>query len=120
AATNSPQVVTLTGSSVSPQVTLSPGSLTFGSQLVGTTSLAQTATLTNTSKGNVNNIVIAATGDFSQTNTCPSTLAGGASCPISVQFAPTTTGSRTGAVKVTDSAPNSPQVLSLSGSGIAL
>src|SRR5207253_2119659 len=49
-ATSSPQAVTLsgTGTTPTPAVSLAPTSLTFGSQLVGTASAAQTATVTNT------------------------------------------------------------------------
>src|SRR5207248_820902 len=66
---------------------------------------------------------IAVTGtnsaDFAQTNTCGSSLAAGANCAINVTFNPTASGSRTAAVTVTDSASNSPQAASLSGTGTA-
>jgi len=120
AATNSPQVLSLTGNGVAPPVTISPGSLSFANQLVGTTSAPLAATLTNTGNGIVTNIVIVASGDFSQTNTCPSSLSSGASCVISVRFAPTVASARSGSVTGTNSASNSPQVLGLSGLGFAL
>ena len=40
-------MIALTGTGTAPAVTLSPTSLTFGDQLLGTTSPAQTVTLTN-------------------------------------------------------------------------
>jgi hypothetical protein len=58
----------------------------------------------------------------SQTNTCPispSTLAAGASCTISVTFIPAALGSRSDTLKVNDNATNSPQKVTLSGTGIA-
>jgi len=62
---------------------------------------------------------IVASGDFSQTNNCGNTLVVNASCIISVSFAPTTSGPRSGAVTLTDDAGDSPQNLSLGGNGIA-
>ena len=109
-----------------PAVRLSPSSLTFGSQQVGTPGGTQLTTLTNTGNGALTITAIgvsgANAGDFGQTNTCPlspSTLAAGASCTISVTFTPTATGSRVASVQVTDNASDSPQSVGLSGTGIA-
>src|SRR5439155_21922743 len=52
-----------------------------------------------------------------QTNTCGSSVPKQSSCTISVKFTPTAGGARTGTVRVTDSASNSPQTTSLSGTG---
>ncbi len=110
--------------SAAPAVSLSPASLTFESQTTGTTSPAQSASLTNSGSAplSISGIAVAGTnaGDYAQTNTCPlapSTLAAGASCTISVTFTPTTTGTRTAAVRVTDDASGSPQEISLTGTG---
>ena len=119
-APNSPQSTTLTGVGVAsggPAVTLSPTSLVFATQLVGTTSPAQTVTLTNTGSAALSITSIATTGDFAQTNNCGSSVAMGASCTISVTFTPTTINARTGTVSVTDNAPASPQTVSLTGTG---
>src|SRR5207253_3020646 len=59
-------------------------------------------------------------GDFAQTNNCGTTVAAGANCTINVTFTPTATGTRSGALTVTDNATNSPQTASLSGTGTAL
>jgi hypothetical protein len=59
-------------------------------------------------------------GDFSQTNNCSASLAVGASCSISVTFAPVSVGNFTATLLVTDNAPGSPQSLSLSGSETAV
>lgn len=99
-------------------VSLSSSSLTFGNQTVGTSSTAQSVTLTNGQTIALNVTSIAASGDFTQTNNCGTQLAAGASCTISVTFTPTTTGTRTGALTVTDDAGNSPQTASLTGTGV--
>jgi len=98
-------------------VTLSPTSITFGSQRVGTTSAPETVTLTITGEGTLLISSIAASGDFAQTNNCGSSLAN-SSCTISVTFTPTSTGSRTGSITLTDNASVTPQTVPLSGTGI--
>lgn len=100
-----------------PAVTLSPAALTFSSQAVGSTSGAQTVALTNTGNAVLNLTSITASGDFSETNTCGTSVAAGSSCTISVTFAPTTGGALTGTITITDNANNSPQTIALSGSG---
>src|SRR6185437_9272806 len=54
---------------------------------------------------------------FAQTNTCGATLAPGASCTISVTFAPTASGAASATLGVFDSDPSSPQTAALSGTG---
>ena len=99
-----------------PLVTLSSSSLVFASQQVSTTSLGQVLTITNTGNASLTISNIAASGDFSQTNNC-STVAANASCAITVKFAPTVVGKRTGTITITDSAPGSPHSVSLTGTG---
>jgi hypothetical protein len=118
-APGSPQSVPLSGAGVTsgPNVTLSSTSLTFAVQLVGTTSPAQPVTLTNYGTMLLDITSIIASGDFSQSSTCGSSLAPLASCTISVTFTPTQRGTRTGTVLITDNAPGSPQTVSLMGVG---
>jgi hypothetical protein len=118
-APNSPQSTTLTGvgEGTGPAVTLSPTSLVFPTQLVGTSSAPQNVTLTNTGAAVLSITSIATTGDFSQTNNCGATVAVNASCTITVTFKPTTINTRTGTVAVTDNAPASPQTVALTGTG---
>jgi hypothetical protein len=59
------------------------------------------------------------TGPFSETNTCGTSLAAGATCSVSVKFAPTTAGAATGTLSVNSSAPGSPLTVALSGTGVA-
>ena len=116
-ASSSPQTVPLTGSGVLA-ASLTPTSVSFGNQVVSTTSAAKTATLNNNQKVSLSISSIATSGDYAQTNTCGTSLAAGTSCTISITFTPTTTGTRTGTLTVTDSAANSPQTASLTGTGL--
>lgn len=112
----SPQAIALTGVGVGAVATLSQTSLTFATQTVGTTSAAQTVTVTNTGNATLNITSIYSTNpQFGQTNDCTSTLAATASCTISVTFGPTAAGSQNGDVYVVTDV-SSPYV-SLSGSG---
>jgi Abnormal spindle-like microcephaly-assoc'd, ASPM-SPD-2-Hydin len=109
-----------TGSNSAPGVGLAPTSLSFGGQLLTTTSAAQTVTLTNTGTSSLTINSIAASGDFKETNTCgtlPATLAASANCTISVTFAPTAVGARTGTLTITDNAGGSPHTVPLTGTG---
>jgi hypothetical protein len=110
-----------TGTGTAPVDGLSPTSLAFGNQPVGTTSTAQTATLSNTGNAalSITSLVLAGTNasNFAQTNTCGSSVAAGANCTISVTFTPSASGSRTASVSITDNATGSPQTVSLSGTG---
>jgi len=99
-------------------VVLSPATLSFGSQSVGTISGPQNVTITNQ---NVSPIVmgdISATDDFIvSANNCPATLGPTKSCTIQVEFAPDETGTTTGTVYISDEDRASPQKVSLGGTG---
>jgi hypothetical protein len=116
----SPQTVTLTGTGTStgtPAVSLSATSLTYGTIRVGRNSATKSVTLTNTGTAALSLTSIAASGDFRQTNTCGTSVSAGKNCKISVTFTPTATGTRTGAITITDNASGSPQKVSLTGTG---
>ena len=98
-------------------VTASPGALSFGPVVTGTTSAAQTVTVSNPTSSAAAVSSIAATGDFSQTNTCGSSIAANGSCTVSVKFAPTATGARTGTLTVNAGGVTS--TVSLTGTGTA-
>ncbi len=100
-----------------PSAQLAPASVDFGSQVVGTTSVSQPITLTNLGSTTLTISAITTSGDFSKTDNCGSALAGNASCTINVAFTPTASGTRNGSLTVTDSAGNSPQTASLTGTG---
>ena len=123
-AANSPQTVGLSGPIVTAaNAVLVPGSLTFGSQMVGTTSSLQTVTLSNPLNGAATVPLgirsIETDGDFRVVQTtCGSSLPAGSSCAVSVAFVPTAAGARTGRLIVIDNAPISLSLIPLSGSGV--
>ncbi|MFF2383925.1 choice-of-anchor D domain-containing protein [Streptomyces sp. NPDC058108] len=98
-------------------VTATPGALNFGSVATGSTSAAQTVTVSNPTNSAAAVSSITASGDYSQTNTCGSSIAANGSCTVSVKFAPTATGSRTGTLTV--NAGGTTSTVSLSGTGTA-
>jgi hypothetical protein len=119
---NGPLSVSLGGTGVTVTATLSSGSLAFGNQLVGTPATEQSATLTNNGTGTLMIGAIAVggsdPGDFVESDDCGGSVAAGAHCSINVTFTPAATGSRTATISINDSAPTSPQTISLSGEGI--
>lgn len=122
-AAGSPQSVALKG--VGTEVSLSPTSLSFGSQAVGTASLSQQVTVTNAggSTLTISKIVVQGTdpSDFQEAPapTCGSSLAAGASCAINITFVPIAGGSRTAVLAISDSGGGGSQTVSLTGQGLA-
>jgi hypothetical protein len=118
-AANSPQSVALSGTGT--MVSVSPTSIAFAARGVGTTSGASNVTLRNVGPGGltISGITITGTnpGDFSQTNNCGSTLAVNGSCTIAVVFKPTARGNRSATLRVADSDPTGPELVTLTGSG---
>ncbi len=100
-------------------VAVTPGTLQFGSVTVGGTSAAQSITLKNTGTAAATVATPTITGDFLvSANTCSSALAaGGGSCSIAVEFAPTAEGARSGNLTVTDSTGTHTVALSGTGTG---
>jgi hypothetical protein len=114
------QSVSLSGQGINPapEPYLSPANVTFPHQYVGTSGLPQSIVLVNVTDGVLNIASVTATpADFAPLSTCGSTLAPGASCSIGVFFDPSASGTRTGTLTVQDSASNSPQTASLTGTG---
>ena len=121
-ATGSPQQVSLTGTGLSgtATVTLTPASLSFPSETIGAASPAQSVTLTVVGGNTALSISsIATQGDFAQTNNCPSSIPVGSGCTINATFKPTAAGVRNGSLVVTDNATGSPQLVSLTGTGLS-
>ncbi len=120
-AVGSPQKIALVGTGVTPpKVTLLPAKLKFATQLVGTSSSPQTATLTNTGDQSVAISSISITGAVSQTNNCPSSLGVGGSCQIQIVFRPSAGGTASGKLTVNDNAQHNVQTVGLSGAGTAI
>jgi hypothetical protein len=120
-ATGSPQTVPISGTgTAAPVVTLSTTGLTFANTAVGTAAATQKITVTNSGTAPLTwNGPVALTGDssFTQTNTCTASLAINGTCAITVSFKPAGIGVLQGTVSLADNAANSPQAVSLSGTG---
>ena len=96
---------------------LVPNSLNFGVVATGATSKPKTVSVTNTGTSSLNVTGITTSGKFDQTNDCGASVGAGVTCTISVVFKPTETGTTTGDLTITDSSTDSPQHVSLSGTG---
>ncbi|HEV3481492.1 MAG TPA: Ig-like domain repeat protein [Candidatus Acidoferrales bacterium] len=101
-------------------MTISPGSLSFGNQNLGTQSATQQLTVTNAADDTLKIVSVAASGDFAESDNCASAspLSPSGTCTITVAFIPTGTGARTGAVTVGNAFSIIPTTISLSGTGI--
>ncbi|MFZ1086684.1 MAG: Ig-like domain-containing protein [Terracidiphilus sp.] len=118
---SSPQSVTMVGTGVA-QVALSPASLSFAAQFIGSTSGIQSVTVTNQqivplliTSANVSG---ANASDFGIGGNCPiapATLLPGLSCQLTVNFTPSVAGTRTATLNLADNAPSSPQTVTLTG-----
>ncbi len=115
-----PQTVSISALVIDPQVMLSVPSLNFGKQKAGTTSAARSVTITNSGGTTLNVASLTITGadphDFAVAGSCPA-LGPTQPCTVGVTFKPTRTGTRSGKLSITDNARNSPQIVSLSGTG---
>ena len=118
---NALNTVNLNGSGAAISVTGAP--LNFGNALVKTVTAAQSVTVKNNGSTSITmgTITLNETTDFTiSANTCPAsgaTLAGGASCSISVTFGPKSTGVKKGTILINDGDPSSPQLVGLNGTG---
>jgi hypothetical protein len=99
-------------------ISLSTFSLLFGNQVVGTRSATQQVTIANVGTTTLTFTGFSWSPNFSDSNNCGGSLAPGRSCRVNVVFAPTTTGVLTGTLTITDSDITSPQVVTLTGTGI--
>ncbi len=115
---------TLTSNSTpSPQITLTPASLSFGNQTAGTTSAAKNITLTNSGTSFLALSGIGLTSgnstDFLVSNTCGSIVPSGASCTISVSFKPSLVSAEASIVAISGNEAGSPVQINLTGTGVA-
>ena len=121
-ATGSPQTVAITGTGTGgAAVSLSPTSLSFGSVAVDS-SATLPVTVTNTGSSNLTVTGISFTGTnaslFSHTSNCGSAaIAPNSTCTIQVTVKPTSAGSFTATLNITDNATGSPQTVDITGTG---
>jgi hypothetical protein len=116
---NSPQTVALSGTGSNGALSLTPATLTYATQVIGTTSPTQPATLTNIGTTIVGITNVSTSTQYTQTNNCPSSLAPSAFCTINVAFQPTASGPQTGALTVTNNT-TGPSTTALSGVGTVI
>lgn len=115
-----------TGVALTPVIGLSPATLAF-TQTVGTTSAAQTVTLGNTGTATLvlGTITLggaqAADYQIAGGSTCVAggSVAAGASCALTLTFAPAAAGNRSASVSITHNAAGSPSSITLNGSATA-
>jgi hypothetical protein len=99
-------------------ITITPAQMVFTQPSLGQASVAQTATITNTSSIAASGLALSVPSPFSLVlNTCNATLAAGGSCSTGVVFTPTANGVVTGALTVSSSAFVTAATTSLTGIG---
>lgn len=112
-----------TSTSGTPTATLSPSALTFPAETTGTTSPAQNVAVKSTGTANlfINGLSRSGVAQLDYTvvsDGCSGmTLAPGTSCTLAITFTPSADGTRTMTLNVLDNAANSPQALTLTGTG---
>ena len=115
----SPDAILLNGTGT--VVSLSQSQLVFGDEVVGTSSVPQSVTLTNTGSTPLNfkslGITGANAGDYSLTTSCSGSVAAKAGCTITVTFKPTATGPRRAAVSISDDGGANSEAVHLVGRG---
>ncbi|MCX8004720.1 MAG: choice-of-anchor D domain-containing protein [Burkholderiaceae bacterium] len=108
-----------------PAIALSATTLTFAAQTVGTTSAAQTVTVSNTGTAPLSLTALtlggAHAGDFTRAGTCAAggTVAPGGNCTVQIAFAPTAAGARSATLSIAHGAAGSPSTVALSGTAQA-
>jgi len=117
---NSPLAIPVTASGAQPGLAITPASYNFGSIVDGQTKSEEiTVTNTGTAALTVANLAVSG-GAYSVSGLAtPASIAAGGTATFNVLFAPTTAGAQSGTVSLTSNAPNSPNVLALSGTGTA-
>ena len=118
-ASGSPQSISLSGMAIAPTLQISPSSLTFAAQSVGTPSPSQTITLSSTGTSSVTINGITVTGpnaaDFSENGNCSAVLGAGASCQLTVIFKPVAAGNRSASISISDNAAGNPHSVPVAG-----
>ncbi|HEX5236610.1 MAG TPA: choice-of-anchor D domain-containing protein [Silvibacterium sp.] len=105
---------------------LTPSTLAFATQAIGSSSSAQQVTLTNNGDQALQNIAVqSSSAVFTAANNCGTSLAGHSSCAILVSFFPSIIGSQSGTLTVSDTITQGSgsisrsQQVSLTGTGLA-
>ncbi len=113
-----------TKSAGTPAVSISPTTVDFGSQTVGSTSASRRAIVTNVGTAPLTVSTIAVAGanpsDWTGlTGTCAGTIPAGSTCSIDIAFQPRSSGARSADLVLTTNASTSPDLVHLAGTGVA-
>lgn len=119
-ANGSPLTIALSGTGAQAGLNVAPTSFNFGSVVEGQTK-SQSFTITNTGSAALTIAQMSANGtDFSISGlNTPATIDAGKTATFTALFAPTASGSLAGSVLISSNAPNSPNAVALSGTGVA-
>lgn len=105
------------------EVTPSPTSVPFADTIVGNSSAATTVTITNSGNCDLTSLSASLSGDSGEfsigTNTCTGGLSHGASCQVDITFEPSAAGNSSAALSLSTGEVNFPDLVALSGTGIA-
>ncbi len=111
-----PTITGAGGTGVDPSLSVTPTSIAFASPVVVTTVSNETQLVTIKNTGSASfPLTTAVSGDFTA-STCPATLNGGSTCRVTLQFAPSDSGTRQGLLSVT-AGTASPVYVTLTGQG---
>jgi hypothetical protein len=110
------------GSSGTPQVSISPASLNFGTLTVGATSPAQTVTVTDRGTGPLQPVVALTGAGASQFRTGADSCSGvtinpGGTCSVDVEFVPSSPGGAGAALQISDASTGAFAASALTGIG---
>ena len=122
-ATQNPLTVGLTGTGVASKLQATPAALAFGTLSVGAPALLP-LNFVNSGSASLTGLAFSISGadaaDFAITTPCPTTtFSPNAGCTVQVTFTPSATGARTASLTIASSESSSPQVIPLTGTGIA-
>jgi hypothetical protein len=108
------------GATPDPSLSVTPQNIVFSNPIPVTavSTSTQQVTITNTGTSAFS-LSLALSGDFTQANNCPASLAGGAACSVYIGFAPFAPGTRQGLLAVTAGS-GSALYVSLTGTATAI
>ncbi len=108
-------------STLNQAFSVSPQSITFGSAVVvtGISAVTQTVSVANPGATDLP-LTLGLTGDFTQSSSCGSVLAAGASCAVAVQFTPSQAGVRQGLLTVSAGTTATASDVALTGEASAI
>jgi len=108
------------GTAATRTISVSANSLNFGNELVGASS-SQAVTLKNTGNSSVtlSQISVSGTGFSATGGLSGATIAAGQTAQLGVVFAPASTGTDAGKITIASNASNSPESITLAGTGVS-